>query len=116
MGFCGQTAEMLKVVGWILTIFKIAIPIIIIALGMFDFGKAVVSSDDDEIKKQAKTLGRRAMAGLIIFFIPTIVLWIFTTLTNYEVLGDKEDFETCKTCILKPWDGGCVSTAINPFD
>ena len=115
MSFCVQTAEMLRIIGWVLTIFKIGIPIIIIALGMLDFGKAVISSEEDEIKKQAKTLGRRAIAGLAIFFIPTLVIWIFDVLTPYSKIADETDFDVCKTCILKPWDNtGCKSTADDP--
>ncbi len=104
MSFCVQTAEMLRIIGWVLTIFKIGIPIIIIALGMLDFGKAVISSEEDEIKKQAKTLGRRAVAGLAIFFIPTLVLWIFEELTPYSTIADEADFNVCKVCILRPWN------------
>ena len=49
---CTEAKDILAFAGWILTFFKIAIPLLIIGLGMFDFGKAVVSSKDDEIKKE----------------------------------------------------------------
>lgn len=104
--FCNETKDILEIVGWVVTIFKIAIPLLIVILGMFDFGKAVVSSKDDEIKKSAKTLGFRAVAGLIIFFIPSIVLWIFRTIDDYK--NESNGFKVCETCILHP--NKCGST------
>ena len=101
---CTEASDVLAFAGWILTFFKIGIPLLIIGLGMFDFGKAVVSSKDDEIKKSAKTLMYRAIAGVVIFFVPTIVLWLFGTVQGFGKAKDNTDFKTCETCILAPWD------------
>ena len=99
--FCTSTKDLLRIVGVVLYIFKIAIPIVIIALGMFDFGKAVVAEKEDEIKKQTKRLIYRIVAGIVIFFIPTIVNLIFTTaVPEYE--SESSDFSVCSNCILKP--------------
>lgn len=103
--FCSSASSVLVWVGWILTIFKIAIPLLIIGYGMFDLGKAVVSSKDDEIKKAAKVLLKRAIAGLAIFFVPTVVMWIFGGVVSYG--NDKnaiDDYPICETCILHPGD------------
>jgi Na+/proline symporter len=100
--FCNDTKELLTFVGWIITIFKIAIPLVIIIYGMIDFGKAVVAEKDDDIKKSAKTLLRRAIAGIIIFFVPAIVLWIFGQITDYS--STSGSFETCQNCLLHPGD------------
>ena len=102
---CTEAKDVLAFAGWILTFFKIAIPLLIIGLGMFDFGKAVVSSKDDEIKKSAKTLMYRAIAGVIIFFVPTLVLWLFSTVRGFNSAENNvEDFNICRDCILTPWD------------
>ena len=98
--FCSQTKELLGFVGYLLLIFKIIIPLIIIVYGMIDFGKAVVAEKDDDIKKSAKSLGRRAIAGIIIFFIPTIVIWVFGQISDYG--KEKKGFETCEKCLLHP--------------
>ena len=95
--FCSDTAKLLQFLGYAILIFKVSIPIIIVVLGMMDFGKAVVAEKDDEIKKQAVKLGRRALAGVIIFFIPTIVDWVFTGIT-----GADNTFDNCKGCLLNP--------------
>lgn len=101
---CKQASDVLAFAGWILTFFKIAIPLLIIGLGMFDFGKAVVESKEDQIKKSAKTLMYRAIAGVVIFFVPTVVLWLFGTVQGFNSAQDNVDFDICEDCILSPWN------------
>lgn len=99
--FCSQMKDVVQLVGYILLIFKIAIPLLIIGFGVFDFGKAVVAEKEDEIKKQTKRLIYRVVAGLVIFLIPNIILWIFTTFVD-DYSRDSQNFKTCETCFLHP--------------
>lgn len=101
---CTEASSVLAFAGWILTFFKIAIPLLIIGLGMFDFGKAVVASKDDEIKKSAKTLMYRAIAGVVIFFVPSLVVWLFGTINDFNEAKKVTNFDKCKECILTPWN------------
>ena len=71
--FCAETANIWRLVGYFLMVFKIAIPIILIVLGMIDLGKAVISSDDKAISKSIKSLAMRVVAAVCIFFVPTII-------------------------------------------
>ena len=103
-GFCNETKDILRLVGIVITLLKIFIPFLIIIFGMIDFGKAVVASKDEQIKESAKSLGRRAVAGLIIFFIPSLVVWIFGAVTSFG--EDKDGFSTCEECLLHPF-GKC---------
>lgn len=104
--FCSEASEVLQFAGWILTVFKVAIPLLIIALGMFDLGKAVVASKDEEIKNATKRLLYRALAGVVIFFIPSIILWLFGSVNGYKEIS-PEEFQVCQDCILKPWSKTC---------
>ncbi len=54
-------------------IIQIGIPIILIIMGSIDLGKAVLSSDDKEIKGATGKLIKRAIAAVAVFFIATIV-------------------------------------------
>ena len=99
--FCTEMKGAIQVVGAILLVFKIVIPLLIIGYGIFDLGKAVVSSKEEDIKKQTKRLVFRVIAGIAIFLVPSIVLWIFTTFAD-DYSRDSQDFETCKTCFLHP--------------
>lgn len=99
VGFCTGTKSIWILVGKILSIFKIVIPLLVIIFGMIDLGKAVVASKDDEIKKAAKSLGMRVLAGIIIFFIPTIVGFAFGLADGFNEDGD---YSVCQTCITSP--------------
>lgn len=86
--------------GRIFSIVKILIPILIIAFGIIDFFKAMIASKDDEIKKSSRSLMLRVIAGVIIFFIPTIVHLVFLLIddwSNYET-----DYSQCSLCITSP--------------
>ena len=101
-GFCNGVKDIIQMVGWILLIFKILIPIIIILLGVFDLGKAVTASKDDEIKKSAKSLGMRVVAGIIIFLIPSIIIWIFGLAAGFSEAQESLGWPVCEKCLLHP--------------
>ena len=86
---------------------KPVIPIIIIVFGIIDLGKAVVASKDDEIKKSIKSLAMRAVAGVFIFFVPTLVGAIFKMVGSFNDL--KAEYSVCSTCISSP--GKCEAAA-----
>ena len=100
--FCTETSDILGFIGWIVFIVKVAMPILIIIYGILDFGKAVTGGDTKNIKDSFSKFGIRVIAGLIIFFIPTIVMWVFKLVTEYKNQAGK--FEVCQTCILSPWN------------
>lgn len=58
-----------------------------------------------KIKKSAKTLVLRAIAGIIIFFIPTVLDFVV------EIIGGDDlyngSFATCTHCMLEPNDETC---------
>lgn len=102
--FCTEMKDVVQIIGYVLLVFKVAIPILIIAFGIFDFGKAVVAEKEDEIKKQTKRLIYRVVAGIVIFLIPNIVLWIFGLIGDYSSDRDAAGFSVCETCFLNPGD------------
>lgn len=109
--FCHDTSEILGLVGWALTILKIVIPLVIIALGLKDLGMAAISSKPEEIKKSVTSLAWRVAGGIIIFFIPTIVMVLFGFVNQFNDTKNQMDFDKCYTCITAPWnktgDKGC---------
>ena len=113
IGFCVNTANIWQVVGIVLLIFKIVIPILLIIWGMLDLGKAVIASKDDEVKKSVKSLAMRAIAAVVVFFIPTIVSLVMGLISNFQQSGAAEDWKICKACITNPNDPGddCYSHA-----
>lgn len=102
--FCSDTANIWRTVGYFLLVFKIVIPIILIILGMVDLGKAVISSDNKEVSKAAKSLLMRCIAAVAIFFIPTIVSFVIRLVDT----STSDKYEVCAKCISSP--GGDVCT------
>ena len=92
--FCSQTSDLLKLIGVAITIIKIVIPIILIVFGMLDMGKAVTAGKDDEIKKQAIIFLKRAIAAVLVFFVPTIVGLIMTAANSSNANG-ANDYTQC---------------------
>ncbi len=99
---CSDLWQVWNIVGWVLWVFKIVIPILIILFGMIDLGKAVVASKDDEIKKAIKSLAMRAIAGIVIFFIPTLVSTVFKLVDNFQEV--EGEYKVCAACVNHPGD------------
>lgn len=101
MEFCNNAGvlSMIRILGIIIEIIKIIIPLLIIVFGMIDFGKVVVSNDDKEINKSTSRIVKRIVAGVLIYFIPTIILALFDYLQLSEIYRD-ENFYKCTTCLL----------------
>lgn len=72
--------ELVSKINSVMNVIKIAVPIILIALGIMDFTKAVFSGED-EMKKAQKTFLKRIAAALIIFLSP-ILINLLLTVTN----------------------------------
>lgn len=103
--FCTKTEPVWEFAGNIFTIFKIIIPVIIIVLGIVDFAKAIISNDDKAIGSSAKTLMRRVIVGIIIFFIPTIVLVVFNMVDGFDDIESQASL--CLNCI----NGNCSGSS-----
>lgn len=74
-------------------IIQIGIPIILILMGSIDLGKAVLSSDDKEIKGAVGKLVKRAIAAVAVFFVATIVTLV---MDFFSSTGNDEDLGTSK--------------------
>ena len=57
----------------ILGLIQIVVPIILIIVGAFDLAKAVMGSDEKEIKAATQKLIKRAIAAVSVFFLVTAV-------------------------------------------
>lgn len=103
MDFCGQKGVLItfRALGYVLTVLKILVPIILIISGSIDLGKAVVGSNDDEMKRSLNLLTKRLIAGIVIFFIKDVVFIVMNAIPSYS----DSEFSVCADCIDKP--GSC---------
>ena len=73
--------ELVDKINSVMNIIKIAVPILLIAFGVFDFSKAMFASNEDDMKKAQKTFLKRIVAAFIVFLSPMIINLILS-LTN----------------------------------
>ena len=104
---CTEMAEVWELIGWILWFFKIAIPILIIIFGMIDLGKSVVAAKPEEISKSAKSLAFRAVAGIFIFFVPTLVNLVLGVAPGFDDITEDREYQVCVECVTDPGDEVC---------
>ncbi len=105
VNFCTQTANIWQIIGYVLLVFKIVIPILLIIFGVMDLGKAVIASKDDEIKKATKSLVTRAIAAVVIFLLPTIITFVIGLVTDFRKNTEiSDDYDICRRCITNPGD------------
>ena len=76
-------AEIRKILSWV----QILVPIIIIAMGMIDFSKAVLADDQAAIKKATGNFVKRLIVGVAIFLIPIVLDVILKLVELPEVQG-----------------------------
>ena len=81
---CGGLGPVVKVVSGLFDIIKIVVPILLLIMGAIDLAKAVLASDDKEIKAATSKLTKRAIAAAAVFFAVTIVDVIM------GIVGDKK--------------------------
>ena len=115
LNFCGDSANVWQLVGKILLVFKIVIPLLLIIFGMIDLGQAVIGSKEDDIKKATNKLLKRAIAAVIIFFIPTIVGAIMGLISSFKNDSKNTGYDTCRLCLTKPYGKTCKA-AVDAID
>ena len=102
----------LRVVGYVLFIAKIAIPLIIIVVATFDLFKSVIDKDEKSLGKQAKIVLMRIVAGVFVFFLPSLVYALFNLSEDLKIVEDAK-YQGCVTCLLKPTDCNIPTTTNN---
>lgn len=104
LNFCDYAGSRraFKIGGIILNIAKIVVPLLIVILGMIAFVKPMMSGKVDDLKESAMKLFKQCIAGLVIFFIPSILDFCFGLIPDY----DDSPVAECTTCLFDP--DGCV--------
>ena len=94
--FCADMEPVLKIVGLVVFGIKVAVPIILIVIGMLDLAKAVTEKKEDDIKAAQQKLIKRAIAAVLVFLIVTLVSLVM------GLIG-AGDYKKCMDCINHPF-------------
>lgn len=76
VNYCQDLAPLIRVIKTVISLIQWAIPIALILFGTIDLGKAVISSDEKEVKKAQSTLIKRVIYAVAIFFLALLVTLI----------------------------------------
>ena len=102
INFCEENGVQVsfKIIGMLIFIAKIVVPLLLIIFGVMDFYKAMVNSDEKTTKEAIHIFARRIIAGIIVFFIPTIIGVILGLVDDYS--ATKNAHSKCQDCLLHP--------------
>lgn len=97
---CGGLGPIVKVIKTLFGIIKIFVPIALLIFGVIDLAKAVMASDDKEIKSATTKFVKRAIAAVAVFFAFTLVDTVMGLIGKGDT-GDGTD--TDSTSWSKCW-------------
>lgn len=80
------------------TFLKIATPIVLILISVFQMVKAITSNKEDDMKKAQASLIKRIIAGALVFFVVTIFQFVMLKLADND--NEKADIKSCLSCLL----------------
>ena len=97
--FCenSNVLRTLHIIHRLLTIAQILVPLAIIVLASIDYGKAVISADDNAIRNATTSAIKKLIVGLIIFFVPVIIYSILHLIDKAQDV--KSSFSKCDVCL-----------------
>lgn len=84
-GDVNDETSLMYIIKQVFTWIQIAVPILLIILGISDFSKVVVSQDADAIKKATSKFSKRCVVAIIIFFLPYIIMMILGWFDDYII-------------------------------
>ena len=92
----------LRVLGYVVLIVKVLVPVVLIITGMYAFFKAMVASDEREIKDAVTLLISKVITGIIVFFIPTIISAVLSLIKNVNT--STSTYAVCVKCVVSVKD------------
>lgn len=84
-----------SIIANVIRLIQIAVPIILVIMGMLDLGKAVVAQKEDEIKKGQQTFLKRLIAAALVFLVVFIAQFVV------QFIGDEtSEFWSCAKSVM----------------
>lgn len=96
-GFSVFPVPVANLVSMLINIVKVAVPVVLIVIGLFDFLKAVMAQKEDEMKKAQMTFVKRLISGVLVFFVVAIVQFVFGVLSD---ASGENSYMECISCFV----------------
>ncbi len=87
---CEGLLPIVKVIVKVIKVFMVVIPILLILYGTIDLGKAVMASDEKEVKAAQGRLIKRFIYAALVFFVPMLV----GVVMNVVAAGAEDNTDT----------------------
>ena len=92
---CGGLLPIVRVIKkGLFPLVQLGIPILLIILGTIDLGKAVIASDEKEVKAAQTRLIKRFIYAALVFFVTTLV----SVLMNMVAQGGEGNTTSWESC------------------
>lgn len=99
---CGNIGTINKKIpeltSWFITIVEVAVPIILIIMGIIDFVKSLSSQKEDEIKRGQQVFIKRIITSVMIFFVIVIVKLLINFLSGSS--SESGNMIDCIECFI----------------
>lgn len=92
----------LRFVGYMVTIARYFVPLLIIGFGTLDLYKTIMAGTTDSLSKQVKSLAFRLILGLLIVFLPTFLSAILSQVDAFNTIDGE--YHSCEVCVLDPFN------------
>lgn len=97
-----------NIVSTIINVLHVAVPVILVILGVIDLTKGMMAGKEDEIKKGQQTLIKRIITGACIFLI-VIAVKFFVSVVD-ENTDNKANMISCINCFISGECSGSITT------
>lgn len=88
-----------EVLSIVYVVIQVAIPIVLVILGLMDLFKAVSSNKEDEMKKAQGMFVKRLVAAVLVFFVFAVVKLVISVAAK-----DSDGLFKCMDCFIKGTD------------
>ena len=98
-------AKLPNIVHTIILVIQIAVPVVLVIMGMLDLFKGIYAQKEDEIKKGQQMFIKRLITAALVFFVVLIVKLVISLVADDKGTGIIE----CASCFLNgtQTDGTC---------
>ncbi len=98
MGSIDIDVKIANIIHTIITVIKIAVPVLLVIFGMLDLFKGITAQKEDEIKKGQQMFIKRLIAAALVFFVTSIVQLLVS------VVADNNTIMECANCFINGAD------------
>lgn len=90
-------SRLIDIINTIVTIIQIGVPIVLIILGMIDFGKSAIAQKEDEMKKGQRVFISRLVTALLVFF---VILFVKVGIRFVNDSSESSKIVSCIDCFI----------------